>query len=123
MGFEDRFKNYLEKYDTGVKILSTVAIIATSVLALAGAHAYYKNFIWRPKVYVLSVDFDAGIATLTVNGKNRILYGNATIYAGAEWGVRFGTINNNENITTYDTLEIVRKGLVMDTLKIRQEYQ
>lgn len=100
-----------------VRILSTAAIIVTSFIAIAGGYAFYMSNIWKPTVNVLEIDFDNAVCHLMINGKEKTLYGNSTLAAGGEWGVRFGTTGAAMD-AGYNTIELVKNELVYQIYQI-----
>ena len=89
-----------------------VAAVILAVSAIAGGYAFYRNNIWHPKVTVVNVDWDNQTADLLISKKSKKLFGNSIIYAGGNWGIRFGTTKNIAN-----RIELVQDGLVRDVLK------
>ena len=108
-------EKYLEKYNSHVKLLSTIAIIVTSAIAIAGGYAWYRSNIWEPTITVTSVDFTNAIAQLVINGRDVTLYGSDIMAAGGTWGVGFGTTTIG-NGTQYDTIQLIKNGMVYDVL-------
>lgn len=120
MDINGRIDHFLQKSDKHVRLLSTIAIIITSGLAIAGGYSFYKSNIWKPKVKISSVDFDNGQAHLNINGRNMILYGNSVLNAGSVWGVRFGTNgDSNTNLSFYDNIELIKNDMVYEILKTK----
>lgn len=107
----DNIEKYMVKYGNHVKVISTIAIIITSVIAIGGGYIWYRSNLWKPKVEVINVDFEKAIAQLLVNGKEKTLYGNSILAAGGEWGVRFGTTDLSM-YNTYDSIELVKNNMV-----------
>lgn len=101
-----------------LKAIATITAIAVAVSAIGGAIAYVYSQI-RPKITVNDVDFNNGIANLSVKGKTKILYANSTLDCGNGWGVRFGTIFNKDGIPTINRLELVKNNNVVETLKTK----
>ena len=117
MDINGNIQRYLGKYDSHVKLLSTVAIIITSGLAIVGGYSFYKSNLWKPKVIIKNVDFNSGVANLVINGRTVTLYGNSILNAGSVWGVRFGT-NGIEN-SYYESIELIKNGMVYEILKTK----
>ena len=46
------------------KLVLKVVAFATVITALAGAYFFLVNNVWKPKVKVISADFENGFATL-----------------------------------------------------------
>ncbi len=110
----------LDKYGNHVKALSTVAIVITSLLGIAGGYLWYRSNIWRPKIEIISSDFKNAVCKLRINGTERMLYGNATLAAGAAWGVRFGTTDAGP-IDQYNTIELVKNDMVYEIYVIYKQ--
>ena len=119
MEINNKIQSYLGKYDSHVKLLSTIAIIITSGLAIAGGYSFYKSNIWKPKVLIKSVDFDNGEAQLIINGRNIALRGNSVLNAGAVWGVRFGT-NGQDQTNFYESIELIKNNMLYEILKVKE---
>lgn len=95
-----------------MRMLSTTIVIAVGVSSVAGAWLVYKNHVWRPKVQVEGVDFNNGKATLLIKGKKKTLLGNSVVWAGGDWGVRFGSGIDGK----YNRIELIKAGMVHDIL-------
>lgn len=119
MDVNSKIDYFLSKSDKHVKLLTTVAIIITSALAIAGGYSFYKSNIWKPKIVINSVDFDNGKAHLNINGRDIVLYGNSVLNAGSVWGVRFGTNGNDNNSSYYDNIELIKNDMVYEILKTK----
>ena len=102
------------------KFVLKVVAIATVITALAGAYYFFVNNVWKPKVKVLSVDFDNGFATVEMPfGRKVDIYGDSQFLIGGEWGVKFGTVNKGGKVS-YENLQLLKHGLVeeyLDTTK------
>lgn len=106
----------MTKYGNHVKVLSTLAIVITSIVGIAGGYVWLKSVL-RPKVEIISVDFPNAVCNLKINGVERVLYGNATLSAGAAWGIRFGTTQVMD-IDMYNTIELVKEDRVYEIYRI-----
>jgi hypothetical protein len=98
--------------------LKTAAIIA-GVTALAGGYAFVLNYVWKPKVVVVTADYDNGTATLKVGTlfiKMIDISGDTIYQLSGDWGVRFGTVLQGSKLV-YNRIELVRKGMVVEYLK------
>ena len=107
----------IKKLNT-LKSIAVITTIAVAVSAIGGAVAYVYSQI-RPSIQVNSVDYDKGIANITVKGKQKILYANSTLDCGNSWGIRFGTLVNQAGVPVINRLELVKNGNVVETLKTR----
>lgn len=114
-------ENLLDKYSKHVKALSTIAIIITSSIAIAGGYVWYRSNIWKPTIEIISVDFTNAVCHLLINGTEKTLYGNSTLAAGATWGVRFGTTSQAGNEYSYDTIELVKDDRVYEIYKVHDQ--
>jgi len=97
--------------------LKTAAIIA-GVTALAGGYAFFLNYVWKPKVVVVSADFINGKATLKVGTifiKVIDITGDTIYQLAGDWGVRFGSVLQGSKLV-YNRIELVRKGMVVEYL-------
>ena len=97
--------------------LKTAAIIA-GVTALAGGYAFVLNYVWKPKVEVVSADYDTGKATIRVGTlfiKLIDITGDTIYQLAGDWGVRFGSVLQGGK-TVYNRIELVRKGMVVQYL-------
>ena len=106
------------------KLVLKVVAVASVITALAGAYYFFVNNVWKPKVKVLSVDFDNGFATVEMPfGRKVDIYGDSQFLIGGDWGVKFGTINKGGS-TSYENLQLLKKGLVeeyLDTSKFNKQ--
>ena len=97
--------------------LKTAAVIA-GITALAGGYAFVLNYVWIPKVEVVSVDYTNGTATIklgTLFTKMIDITGDTIYQLSGDWGVRFGSIVQDNKII-YNRIELVRKGMVTQYL-------
>jgi hypothetical protein len=105
------------------KLVLKIVAFATVITALAGAYYFFLNNVWKPKVKVLSVDFDNGFATLEMPfGRKVDIYGDSQFLIGGDWGVKFGTVIKNGKVS-YENLQLLKHGLVdeyLDTSKFIQ---
>jgi len=103
-------------FDTEGKIVLKIVAVATIITALGGAYYFFVNNIWKPKLKVLSVDFDNGFATVEMPfGKEVDVFGDSQFLISGDWGVKFGTVNKNGK-TSYENLQLLKKGLVDEYL-------
>jgi hypothetical protein len=96
-------------------LIQTAAIVG-AIIALAGGYIFYRNYLWKPKVEVLEVDFNEATAKLKFGKKTLELEGDALFLLGGDWGIKFGSTNKSGS-TVYDRIELVRKGMVYEYLK------
>jgi len=110
----------ITSFENESKFVLKVVAVATVITALAGAYYFFLNNVWKPKVKVLSVDFDNGFATLELPfGRKVDIYGDSQFLISGDWGVRFGTINKSGKVS-YENIQLLKHGLVdeyLDTSK------
>jgi len=97
-------------------VLIRIAAIVGAVTVLAGGYTFYLNYVWKPKVQVLEVDFNEATAKLKFGSKILELEGDALFLLGGDWGVKFGS-TSKFGTTIYDRIELIRKGMVYEYLK------
>jgi hypothetical protein len=111
----------IEKQDLKVQfskttnILLQVAGIIGAITIIAGGYTFYLNYVWKPKVTVLDVDFINGIAHLQFGSKIIEVSGDSAFLLGGDWGIKFGSVYK-DGILYYDRLLLVRKGMVYEYL-------
>jgi hypothetical protein len=113
----ETIERVLGKYDSHVKLLSTVAIVIGAVITIAGGYNWYRSNLWKPSVTITDVDFTNGVAHIIINGVQKTLYGNSVLAAGGLWGVQFGTTGLGSG--QYDTVELTKNSMVYDILKTK----
>lgn len=105
------------------EIVLKVVAVATVITAIGGAYYFFVNNVWKPKVTVLSVDFDNGFATVQLPfGRKIDIYGNSEFLVSGEWGIKFGTVNKGGKVS-YENLQLLKHGLVdeyLDTSKFNK---
>lgn len=94
-----------------------LAAISTAVLAVVNAYSFYRNNVWHPKIVVNNVDYENGIANLTINGKRFILRGDSLFLIDFDWGIKFGYTYLPSGIRVYDRIEITKRGMVHEVLR------
>ena len=98
-----------------------IAAISTGIVAVFGLYTFYKNNIWSPIIRVDSIDYNKGIANLTINGKPFILRGESSYLIAYDWGVRFGTSIQPNGQRYFDRIEILKRGLVDKILRNKDD--
>lgn len=110
----------ITSFENESKLVLKVVAVATVITALAGAYYFFLNNVWKPKVKVLSVDFDNGFATLELPfGRQVDIYGDSQFLISGDWGVRFGTVIKSGKVS-YENIQLLKHGLVdeyLDTSK------
>jgi hypothetical protein len=105
-----------EVFQKEKEIVLKVVAVATVITALAGAYYFFVNNVWKPKVKVLSVDFDNGFATIEMPfGKKVDIYGDSQFLIGGDWGVKFGTVNKGGKVS-YENIQLLKRNLVEEYL-------
>lgn len=99
----------------GIKILNSLVGFITTATIIGTAWYFYKTNIWRPKVSVVKADYDNGVATLNVNGKEKQLLKNQILSVGGDFGVRF----NGDVIDKVNRIELYRNLLVYQVLDMK----
>jgi len=105
----------LQKISQRTSVLNKFLAIAVPIGTVIAGGIWYFNNVWHPKIKLDSVDYEKNVATLTINGKTRVLYAGSTINAGWGWGVRFSGIQTD----TYDRVEIVKNELTYKTISTK----
>lgn len=104
------------KISKTTNILIQIAAVVGAITVLAGGYTFYLNYVWKPKIEVLEVDFQNATAKLKFGKKTLELEGDALFLLGGDWGIKFGSTNKYGS-TVYDRIELVRKGMVYEYLK------
>jgi hypothetical protein len=94
-----------------------LAAVSAAVLAVVNAYSFYRNNIWSPKIVVNSVDFDNGIAKLTINGRPFVLRGDSLFLIDFDWGIRFGFTLLPSGVRVYDRIEVTKRGMTHEVLR------
>jgi hypothetical protein len=97
------------------RILKIAAIVG-AITVIAGGYTFYLNNVWKPKIEIISVDFNAGVAKIKYKGKEITLEGDAIYWLNGDWGIKFGNIHKSDG-NFYDRIELVKKGMVVEYLK------
>lgn len=100
-----------------LQTFASIASFAIGVSAVAGIYALYRNNIWRPSVTINNVDWDQGIAGVTINGNTNTLYAGSDLAAGASWAIRFA--QSATQSTGYGRIELIKNSDVYDYLAQR----
>lgn len=102
-------------------IFLKIAAISTGIVAVVGLYSFYRNNIWSPEIKVDSVDYEKGIARLTINGKPFVLRGDSSYLIEYDWGIKFGTSYEPNGKRFFDRIEILKRGLVHKILRNKDE--
>ncbi len=104
-----------------LKIFSVVVTILGGIGVAFMAYTHWRNEIWKPKVKVLDVDFGRGSANFEIGDKKIHLVGDSTVAIASDWGIRFGSNYNSDGRKFFDRIELVKKGLVYQTITSSDE--
>lgn len=104
------------KLSKTTNLLIQIAAVVGAITVLAGGYTFYLNYVWKPKIEVLDVDFENATAKLKFGNKTLDLEGDALFLLGGDWGIKFGSTKKNGTLS-YDRIELVRKGMVYEYLK------
>ena len=102
-------------------IFLKIAAISTGIVAVFGLYSFYKNNLWSPKIIVDSIDYDNGVANLTINGKPFVLRGDSSYLIAYDWGIKFGTSYKPDGKRYFDRIEILKRGLVHKILRSKDD--
>lgn len=105
-------KNVKLKLSAGNELMLKIAAFIGAVTVIAGGYTFYLNNIWKPKVKVLSIDFDNGNAVVLVRNKELRIYGDSIFEIGADWGIRMGKSKDK-----FDSIQLTKKGMVVESIK------
>jgi hypothetical protein len=106
----------LQKIETGIKPLVRVGAIFSVIAAVGIGVMFVMDKFWKPTIQILTVDYAKGLATLRVNGKERVLYQGSILFAGWNWGVQF----SGDGTESPERLELVKDGMTYRILDIQQ---
>lgn len=104
------------KLSKTTNVLLQIAAVVGAITVLAGGYTFYLNYVWKPKIEVLEVDFKTATAKLKFGRKILELEGDALFLLGGDWGIKFGS-TRKEGALIYDRIELIRKGMVYEYLK------
>lgn len=94
-----------------------VAAFVGAITIIAGGYTWYLNNVWKPHIEVISVDFENGKAQLKHRSKLIELEGDAVYWINADWGLRLGVLINDNGTPSYDRVDLLKKGMVVEYLK------
>jgi hypothetical protein len=105
-------------------IIIKVAAVVGALSVIAGGYTFYLNYIWKPTVSVLSVDYTTGVAQIQVStpfGSKMITLEAGADYQqsfllGGDWGIKFGATTVNGE-TSYNRIELTKNGMVYEYLQ------
>ena len=100
---------------TNEVIIKAAAIIG-AITVIAGGYTFYLNNIWKPKVEVVSVDFNQGVLEFKFQGKTVQVFGDSNYYLAGDWSIQMGSTNLNSG-AKYDRIQLLKKGMVVEYLK------
>jgi len=94
-----------------------LAAISTAALAVVNIYSFYRNNIWHPKIVVESIDYENGVAKLTINGRPFVLRGDSLFLIDFDWGIKFGFTYLPSGIRVYDRIEVTKRGMVHEVIR------
>jgi len=94
-----------------------LAAISTAALAVVNIYSFYRNNIWNPKIVVDSIDYENGVAKLTINGRPFVLRGDSLFLIDFDWGIKFGFTYLPSGIRVYDRIEVTKRGMVHEVIR------
>lgn len=92
-----------------------IAAVVGAITVIAGGYTWYINNIWKPKVEVISTDFNNGEAQFKYKDKIYKIDGDAVYWLNGDWGIRLGQTVVNSNLQ-YDRIELLKKNMVVEYL-------
>lgn len=108
---------YKFNINRGEEILLKAASIGAAILGVVAVYTFYKNNIWKPKIVVNDVDFQKGVANLTINNRPFVLRGDSAYLIAYDWGVRFGFTPTPDGKRVYDRIEVIKRNMVQKVIK------
>jgi hypothetical protein len=102
----------------GEEYLLKAASIGAAILGVVAVYSFYKNNLWKPNIIVKKVDFPNSYAELEINRRPFILRGDSSYLISYDWGVRFGYSPKPDGRRISDRIEILKRGLVKDVLRV-----
>jgi hypothetical protein len=100
----------------GEEILLKVAAVSTALLGIAAIYTFYRNNVWEPRIEIVNVDYERGLANLKINGSPFLLKGDSTYLISADWGIKFGFTPTKDGKRINDRIEILKRGMVQRVL-------
>ena len=104
------------KISKTTNIFLQIAAVVGAITILGSGYTFYLNYVWKPKVEILEVDFNEATAKLKFGSKTLELEGDALFLLGGDWGIKFGSTKKSGTLI-YDRIELIRKGMVYEYLK------
>lgn len=104
--------NLLDTATSKSSLLTKIATLSLTIIAIANVVAFYKNNIQKPDVTLVDVDYEKGVANLKINERDFVLRGDSAYLINGDWGIRFGTTFNKANNSNYNRIELLKKGMV-----------
>lgn len=97
------------------QIIIKVAAIIGAITVIAGGYTFYLNYLWKPKVEVVSVDFNQGILEFKFQGKTVQVFGDSNYYLAGDWSIQLGSTKLNSG-SKYDRIQLLKKNMVVEYL-------
>ena len=105
----------LEKLSRVKTFFVEFGAVATALATIGTCYFLFMNNIWKPKVELLSVDYENGVAIISVNGVQAALYKNEKYAVGWGWSIQFGT-DYDKNV---QRVELVKDDATHEVLNIK----
>lgn len=95
------------------EIIIKVAAVIGAITVIAGGYTFYLNYLWKPKVEVVSVDFNQGVLQFKFQGKTVQIYGDSNYYLAGDWAIQLGSTKASGEVK-YDRIQLLKKGMVVE---------
>ena len=94
-------------------ILIKVAATIVAITAIANGYQFYINQLWKPKVEILSIDFNQGVLQFKFQGKTYQVYGDSNYFLAGDWSIQLGSTKLADG-AKYDRIQLLKKGMVVE---------
>ena len=109
--------SYKFNLSQGEEILLKAASVGAAILGIVAVYSFYKNNIWHPKIEVVDVDYQNGVANLLINNRPFVLRGDSSYLIAFDWGVKFGFTPKPNGVRAYDRIEVLKRGMVHEVIR------
>ncbi len=109
-------EKFINSNNRTVRMLLTIGVIAGASVAIVNLYMVMRNNLWAPKVTILNYNFEQAVANVVINGEPKTLIGDSTVWAGASFGIRFGTKNTSGE---YTSIELIKNQMVYKVLLVK----
>lgn len=100
----------------GEEFLLKAGSIGAAVLGVFAVYTFYRNNVWHPKIKIIKVDYNKGMADLEINGRPFTLRGDSSYLIAFDWGIKFGFTPTSDGKRVYDRIEVLKRGMVHSVL-------